>query len=611
MMTRRRRPRGYVLLVALLVVLALGLLAAMSLRQSGNERRAATLERDRAQALALAEAGLERASAMLTTMLDNDAVDLDLALDPGGDTTCTSTPPTLTLGGPQGDDGVPPWGDGVVVTAGPRALNWRQVAVGDGSYLVRIDDNADDADPALPASVTGNTGACVEGGAFVHGQNPVRDRDRRVVVTAVGVFPGTDATRARATRALRATFGPPPPAGIIANGDVDLHGAAHVCGPYGAIGTTGSVLDSCLCGVACPGHLACAADQVCDARAAGPTCNTSAAGGGGACLANQRVPAVPRVSPWDVRNAPPRCTAPPCTPFFYLRWDGAETKVYAWDYAATPTDVSVAPDCSNPGAWARLCHPGDTDATCDGHACWTPMYQATNSGGVATDVRLPDGPGYTVLSPPAIAPAGINPLVWKTNVNADGAGEHAPGCGTVVNPPYPWPAGGVLDWDSSPSHEFEVRADGALGQRLPRGVWMVEGNVKWAKDAQPCGAVPVGWKLSLLVLGDAVFDEDAFFLPASRRAVAVVAGRDLVLRTGNTDVRACGPGAFLAHEQFTMGANMTLSGQLVVENVGTCSDEAAGAAVDVSGNGTILEPDPPPIPFGTALQRRTWAESAW
>ena len=594
------------LLVVLVVLLVLGLVVVMSLRLGGSERRAATLERDRAEALALAEAGLERATAWLTGLAENN-VDLDRALDPNGDTTCTAAPPVLTLGGTQSDDHLPPFTDGAPFVSGPAGLRWRAVTQNAGAYLVRVDDNADDAE-ALSAAVTGNTGACVEGTAATTGQNDVRDRDRMVTVTSVGLYPGTDPTRARATRVLKATFGPPNPIGIAANGTIDMGGAAHVCGAYGSISATVDVADSCLCGTSCPGHASCSANELCDAKAGGTTCNTSSSGGGGTCLANQQVPRVPRVSPWDRRNTPPACSSAPCIPFYYLRWNGSETQVFMWNYGGT---AHGGGSCANPAAWARICHPGDTTATCAGGNCWQLSYSATASGGNAREVRMVDGVSLTSVPPPVITPSGGAPLIWDTHDGADSSSEHSMGCGTSVSPAYPWPAGGVRDWDSSPSDTFEMEADGTHGEVVPRGVWFVEGNVEWDKDSNSCAAQPAGWSLTLLTLGDAEFDEDATFKPAAQRAVAVVTGRDLELHSGNTDVVSCGSGAFLVHEQFKMGGNMTLDGQLVVENVGTCSNEVSGTAVQMNGTAVVLANNPPPITIGPAVVRKSWSESAW
>lgn len=599
------RSRGSVLLVVLVVLLALTLVVLMTLRQGGNERRAATLERDRTQALALAEEGLARSEGWLGTMLQTQ-LDLDRALDPNLDTTCTPTGPALVLAGTQADDHLPPFTDGVAVTSiGSSGLAWTQVARSGGSYLLRVDDDADDMDPSLPLAATGNNG-CPEGTASAVGQNPVRDRDRTVVVTSVGVYPGTDVNRARATRAVTATYGPPPPVGISVNGDVDMHGAAHVCGAYANVQSTGSVLDSCLCGTACPGHFSCPTNEVCDAVAGGGTCNTSPSGGGGSCQANQPVQPGPRVSPWDARNAPPSCAGPTCTPFYYLRWNGIESEVFFWNYGGTP--LGGVGNCNDAAAWGRLCHPGDTVATCAGAGCWALSYSGLASGGVDKDVRMADAAGLGSVPPPTIIPSMLNPKIWEAKVGDD-TDPGGMGCGGAPVPAYPWATGGPKGWDGSPSITFEMQANG--GVRVPRGVWFVEGNLKWKQDTPDCASQPMGYGLTMLVLGDAIFEEDASFKPASRRAVAVVAGRDFELRTGNTDVESCGPGAFMVREQAGMGGNTTLDGQLVVDNVGNCSDEISGTAFQMHGTAVVKVSSAPPIASGQLIVRRKWIESAW
>ncbi|HVE87319.1 MAG TPA: PilX N-terminal domain-containing pilus assembly protein, partial [Myxococcales bacterium] len=217
-------PRGYSMLAALLVVAVLAVIAVAALQLGGSARQGSGGERDHQQALALAELGLERTRAYLAQVSATD-VDLDRALDPNLDTVCVPGPP-LTFGAGTAEDHFPPFtGAGVgPVAAGPAGRMFMRVPSGGGAYLVRIDDNEDDENGTY-LNATGNHQAtgCAEGAALGGArQNPVRDRDRTVVVTVIGIYPGTTLATARATRTLRVELGPGKAAGIYAGGDVDM-----------------------------------------------------------------------------------------------------------------------------------------------------------------------------------------------------------------------------------------------------------------------------------------------------------------------------------------------------------------------------------------------------
>jgi hypothetical protein len=597
---RPRQPRGYVLAGVLVVLLVLGLVALMTLRQGAAARRLSPVDRDRALALGLAEVGLERAAELLTTRAAADQ-DFDRVLDPLGDTTCAPTPAGLALGGGRGDDHAPPFPDAATVTAGPANLRWSRLELEQGAVLVRVDDNADDNDPTLPVEFTGNTGDCVEGSAAEPSQNPVRDRDRTVVVTAVGVAAGGDPSLARATRVLEATFAPPPPAGLVARGDVVLSGAS-VCGAGGDVVAAGDVVGGCLCSARCSGPGRCDTDELCDAHASGDTCTATSGGTGGACLARQRVPTVPRANPWDVRNAPRSCIAPPCTPFFYLRWDGADTRLYLWNYGGVPLgDVGR---CTDPAAWGRLCHPLDTEASCRGGGCWS-LVSSGGGGTRARELRLVDSDALEAMTPPPMPSHPLVPVTWQTREDDAAPRNLDATCGATATPLDVWPAGTPLGWDAAPRVTFEMTSP-----TLPRGVWFIEGNVRWRQDVASCQE-PQPKRRTVLALGDLHFERSLGLLPASRRPVAVVAGRDLRLSGPGTTVAACGPGAVLVHEQVWLDAETAVVAQLVVDNRGTCSGEVTGPAVQATSGAVIRQQHPPPLPSGPPVVRTSWRELPW
>jgi hypothetical protein len=60
-----------------------------------------------------------------------------------------------------------------------------------------------------------------------------------------------------------------------------------------------------------------------------------------------------------------------------------------------------------------------------------------------------------------------------------------------------------------------------------------------------------------------------------------------------------------------MVANSHLTGQLVVEGAGECSDSVSGSSVTLKGNATIEVVATPPIPSGRPASVLEWSESAY
>ncbi|KFE69137.1 hypothetical protein [Hyalangium minutum] len=598
-----RPPRGYILLAVMLLLAALVLLVALAQQRAGDEGLTANRERSEAQARALAEAGLERTRAYLGELLARD-VDLDRALDPGLDTDCLTLP---ALGGVTWDDHLPPFADSQPVTVSSSGRDYLRVLAdegAEGAYFVRIDDNDDDAQDSMllsPATSNNPIGNCLEGPVLGPlRDNPVRDRDGMVWVTVIGVHPGTSLEGNDARVTLRVLVGPGEPAGIIAGGTVRMSGAAHVCGPFGDVVATGSVEGGCLCGAACssgPFWNACVQGEACIAQAGGSMCSATSGRGPGTevCEAGVSVPPPPRVSAWDVTNAPLDCTGAPCLPFYYLRLDegAAQARLYGWSYSA----------CHSPRSAPRVCSPADCPT------CWVLLDANTQNEPMGISLSHAD-PGLRNPSPSVTIPGARAPRVWL----ADGSGGFRSGSGSCDagdTALYPGTTGfGRRDvrnvW-------FEYFPESAATP-LPRGVWFVEGNVRFRSAGTPsCAALQADptYSASIIATGSIVHEAGLISLrPASPKGVVLLAGRDLVMRGAQSRVLTCGTSAaVMVHEQVVMGGDSHVEAQLVAENASTCDAEVVGEAVQMSGSATVAVPQFPPVPAGPPLRVRLQSES--
>jgi hypothetical protein len=608
MRVTRSRARGYVLLAVLLVLAALVFLVAVGLRRAGDEGVSGALVSSEAQAQAVAELGLERTRAYLGTMLERE-VDLDRALDPALDTDCTDL---LNLQDTTPEDHLPTFTDGDVVTLASSGKPYRRVTLpGDaGAYLVRIDDNDDDglglARLFKATTSNHNLNNCIEGlpvgGART---NLVRDRDRTVWVTVIGLFPGSDPEKATARRTLRVLVGPGESAGIVAGGTVDMRGASHVCGAFGDVMATGSVEGGCLCGSGCssgPSWQSCGAGSACNAQSGGATCSASSGGANGTCSAGVSVPPPPRVSPWDVSNAPPACTGGVgCMPFYYLRNNPSDNKaqLLAWNYST----------CPDPREGARICGPGDCGS------CWVTL--AATAGATGTDIRVSHLDSGLLSALPHLAITGAAaPLLWK----ASGVGYDTGGMSCAVSDTSPYPGSSGLGPRDTPLVTFEYRADPGPPTlaRLPRGIWFVEGNVRFEHEETPdCVTLTADplYGTSIIATGDIVHTAQTLsFVPASDKGFVLLAGRDFHVTGGNARLYTCGDltgvsGVVMAHEQFRMTGNQHVEAQVVVENAATCSDEVTGAAIEMSGNATINVSALPPVGLGQQARTLLVSES--
>jgi hypothetical protein len=599
-----RHSRGYILLAVMLLLAALVLLVAVAQQRAGDEGLTANLERNDAQARALAEAGLARTLAYLGGLLERE-VDLDRALDPGLDTECAMLP---SLAGVTSDDHLPPFTDGQPITASSSGKAYLRVPARDGTdgaYFVRIDDNDDDAQDSsllVPATSNNGMGNCREGpGLGPLRNNPVRDRDGTVWVTVIGVHPGTELEGNAARSTLRVLVGPGEPAGIIAGGTVRMMGAAHVCGAFGDVVATGSIEGGCLCGAGCPAGPpwnACAQDEACIGQSGGDTCSASSgrALAADVCEAGVAVPPPPRVSAWDVTNTPQNCAQAPCLPFYYLRLEGsgaAQARVYGWSYTA----------CNSPRTAPRICGPSECAA------CWVLLDAHRTQEPLGIFMSHLD-PGVLNPTPSLTLQASRAPRVWRAD-GAVGFTSGGPGCDAGDRALYPEIAG--LGRTDVRNVTFELHPS-VPGAYLPRGVWFVEGHVRFRGMGTPeCGALDADLthRTSIIATGNILHEGGVLsFRPASPKGFVLLAGRDLVLRGSASRIHTCGNSAVvMVHEQAELSGDALLEAQLVAENASSCSSEVSGDAIQMSGSAAVSVPELPPLSAGPPVGVRLQSES--
>ncbi|WP_309894821.1 hypothetical protein [Archangium sp.] len=662
---RGRSPEaaGFTLLAILVVLAALTLVVGMALQRGEDERRSAILVKHDALALSAAELGLDRSRAYLGAILDKEG-DLDKALDPLMNTNCESLANFNPDAGLE-DDNLPVIAGGVKLAYGGQDRPFLLVpydADGDagfveGAYLIRFDDNDDDG-PGLALNTTtgNNVGAfkCKEGPDFVTEMGPpaktntARDRDRSVMVTVVGISPGTDVTRAQARKVLRARIGSAPSAGLITGGSIELNGASHVCGPYGSVSVNnGGFDDGCVCGKSCgkgPAGQSCGEGNACNVQVTYPgACNVDFGGGGGSCTSGT-VPPTPKVEVWSKINAPPACTTEPCTPFYYLRADNhtgvglptglglGRAQVFMWDYAV----------CPNPQFFDRIHYPGEAGslnpldkwnvarALLPTGGCWRLVYDGNSSACADDEVRMADEDSLTKFTPFMQTPcdSALAPVVWKVKTTADAIAVSAtPPCDSATTP---YPDGtNAKRYRRNHIHPAAsvsyAPATAPYRAPIPRGVWLLDGNLTLA-DSTPgftaVGTQPAQRPITLLATGNVEVSGGASLaLPPAHRGVSLLAGRDMALKNGNTEVLTCGnpaslpavcpSAAILVHEQFSMGANQHVQGQLVVQNAGQCSGVVTGKAVQTQGNSTFSVPAMPPIYSPGTTTVLSWGEGSF
>ena len=249
-MKKQQRPRGFAILIVLAVIATASIILATQLAsvkgQQGTELRIS----EEVGARDVAENCAEIADAYAEDWASTHA-DFDRLLDPNG---------TIEAGG-SGDDFLPPStllaGTTTVVSVPPAQTTsmyrYRAFDVGtNGTCLLRFEDNSDDSSTGFDATTTSNNTVLEGTGVDV----PERDRDRTIVITAIGLVPrranqATAYVQAHARATVRRVRAMPASVAvgnaIEAGGTVDFSGS--VCGA--AAGVVADVVKggACVCGV--------------------------------------------------------------------------------------------------------------------------------------------------------------------------------------------------------------------------------------------------------------------------------------------------------------------------------------------------------------------------
>jgi len=182
-----RRPRGFLLVVVAALAALAGVMAMGQWNIATSVARTGTNLSNNSVATSIAAACLERYLRYAKDGVDrNGWPDFDELLDPDESATPDANdfiPPTA-----QCDLGVTYVPKSMAAAAEPRQGLHRYCAirVDQGACLIRYDDNSDDG---KTGAVLGPATDADEGGGAVGGDNPRKDVDYSVIVTAIGLYP--------------------------------------------------------------------------------------------------------------------------------------------------------------------------------------------------------------------------------------------------------------------------------------------------------------------------------------------------------------------------------------------------------------------------------------
>lgn len=251
---RPSRRRGFAILIVLAVIAMASTILATQLSAVRGQEISQLRMSEELKARDIAELCLEVADAYAQDWGLNED-DFDGILDPNGTIEAAGDdfmPPATLIPGTSGVVVIPPGATGSKYRY--RAFQISVTAAGgtSGTCFIRYDDNNDDTSTILSNATTGNTNGVPEGGDV---DVPERDRDRSVVMTAIGAVPqrgslqdSYDDAHARVTlRRVRAmpiavTIG----AAIQAGGTVDFDG--DICGSVGGVIADRVQGGLCVCG---------------------------------------------------------------------------------------------------------------------------------------------------------------------------------------------------------------------------------------------------------------------------------------------------------------------------------------------------------------------------
>jgi hypothetical protein len=389
----KKSPKAFVLIVALLLAVATAAVAVSLQQGSGSAIVAVTHSNAGEQARALAEIGLARAESYAMTV-SRAQQDFDKVLDPNNQADCSNLDLVTDSGlvPETGDMYLPLWTDTGVTTTTFEGLRWKVIPFNGGAYMVRYSDNFDDgvvADATVAtidwtgstsnnrSGTAGQSTFCVEGpkapnAAGTPGtngvNNPARDRDRTIIASVIGIYPGTNPTTAKHRSALsRVIFDGRVrgPTGLKVGGTVDIaNGAAmQFCSEVSGMSASG-IIDSGPPQITC----ACGTVQAPSVDIQEGQC-TSCCGSNefievdGAAPAAPVVPAVRNKAWYDY------------TSYCNFHMDQSTSAFYYWDAEGTRAGTACSTYAGD------LPDPDLTGATFPG-ACWVPLWK--NTAGVFT-----------------------------------------------------------------------------------------------------------------------------------------------------------------------------------------------------------------------------------
>lgn len=461
----KRSPRGFVLVVVMLVAIAAAVIAG-GLAARGEDARLRAVHVEHADlAEGLAQAGMQRAKGYAETIARNFG-DFDRLLDPGLNASCSGLPgsaPTCTT------CNRPDFGDGT--DAVYNGKTYKRVAYGEGAYLVRFDDDQDDQQVVLGwTRNTGNNIAavnCIEGPGVLSGvDNPVRDRNRAVWITVIGISPGVDPDRAQHRVVLRTLYtntNPATIAGITVDGNISVGGSAELfaCSPIGSLEVNGTLSGpgggggACACGDSLADSLG-GWDHCTDPTYAG-ACTAVGCAPGALGTPGPSNPLVDAVDSAAGKNLYFDWTKP-CT--FYVDEAATFTGKSLWVWDATANRGPGGALCSDfDGAALTINAAMPPDPDDDSYRrCWTPLL--LDLGGACTSPWGENAAGCewapNGATSPSIGTAAMNAFMGATPFG----GANLPG-GATYNKPA-WTAACQVTYPGLPAASCTT-CNGAVG----------------------------------------------------------------------------------------------------------------------------------------------------
>ncbi|MBI5547616.1 MAG: hypothetical protein HY901_27350, partial [Deltaproteobacteria bacterium] len=262
------------------------------------------------------------------------------------------------------------------------------------------------------------------------------------------------------------------------------------------------------------------------------------------------------------------------------------SELHTWSYSACPNPRDETSSCMLSGAGCSA-------------ACWIDLSSKTVASGA--DIHLVDDPALaqnpirvSTLRDYRAAPPPLPADAFRLFRRESGGG------GSITCPPLT-----VSD--------AVFRYDPNLAMRFPRGVWLIDGEVKLqtSNPMAPCPAMGLWAGASWLVRGSMEIHPGEYSLwPPLPLEAALGVGGDLKLETGDSTFSTCGTGAAIAvHEQLLAAGNNVIHAPLLVENAPTCfSDVNSATAIDFPGTVTVRV-DAAPLLSVEPLTELSWMES--